>query len=539
MKVKSSRGIAMRLICCTALVVFGTVFAFSQTPQSGALLSIDGTGTSSGVHLKIYDSQIHTGTVRTPAGNGSCSALLGSDDIPTDAYVLQGGAPTGCDPGDDFETNFGAGVTGTKTLGNFTITTNYPLVGHDQPEVCEYTGNSGGVCIGEANSSVDTGFLTVKNNGTDFTGTISLAGNSGADAGFCPPGNALLTDSFTGTLSAGASRTFALAADSSNCGGFNKAQHLILSNTSTSIAKFGNDDYQITPSNALAGDTQDVLPVPLPASLFVPGTNFSTLKCIPYADFSAATNAVCVELQVTPGGNSDSYIYTVQNDFTIDGNSHPSGVGGPALIGVHGQNCPPDSEDPFVLNFFLSYFGSAPGTDPPIKGSGSGGGSCWVAAFDPTLDPVPVGKTVGFVGFQSPVVDTSLNVVKAGSSVPLKWQQFKGDGTAETGLSWCKTGPTTPSGSTCMDSSPNPIVSAPWVFLGSIPVTCPNDTLNTATDTPTASLDPGKSAFQQPSPGSYQFNWQTVPKSTGCVAIVLQYDTGIQVFQAIFRYSKT
>src|SRR5207249_8055531 len=103
MKVKSSRGIAMRLICCTALVVFGTVFAFSQTPKSGALLTIDGTGASSGVHLKIYDSQIHSGTVQAVPTGGGTPPCASADQIPTDAYVLQGGAPTGCDPGDDFE----------------------------------------------------------------------------------------------------------------------------------------------------------------------------------------------------------------------------------------------------------------------------------------------------------------------------------------------------------------------------------------------------------------------------------------------------
>src|SRR5439155_8711486 len=101
MKLKSSSGIAMKLICCTALVLLSTVVAFSQTPKNGALLSI--TSDDNSVNLKIYDSQIHTANVRT----NSC------DQIPTDAYVLQGGAPTGCDPGDAFETNSGAGVTGT------------------------------------------------------------------------------------------------------------------------------------------------------------------------------------------------------------------------------------------------------------------------------------------------------------------------------------------------------------------------------------------------------------------------------------------
>src|SRR5437773_7976383 len=170
MKVKNSRGIAMKLICCMALVVLTSVVALTQTPKSGALLSIDGTAGSTAVHLKIYDSQIHTATVRSPAGNGTCSAALGSDDIPTDAYVLQGGAPTGCDSGDAFETGNGAGVTGTATLGNFSIATQYLCAsascGGTNQQICETSGNSGGVCIDGTTegASVDTGFLTVKNN---------------------------------------------------------------------------------------------------------------------------------------------------------------------------------------------------------------------------------------------------------------------------------------------------------------------------------------------------------------------------------------
>src|SRR5439155_7058598 len=97
-----------RLICCAALILLSTAVAFSQTPKpnSGALLSIDGTGTSSGIHLKLYDSQIHSGSVGVvPVDGSGGSACLSSanDNIPTDAYVLQGGAPTGCDPNDPYE----------------------------------------------------------------------------------------------------------------------------------------------------------------------------------------------------------------------------------------------------------------------------------------------------------------------------------------------------------------------------------------------------------------------------------------------------
>ena len=117
MKAKSSRGIVTKLICCTALVVFGQAIAFCQAlpkPTSGALLSIDGTAGSTPVHIKLYDSQIHSSTntssmqvgtaqvvpVATVANGGNCTS---NDQVATDAYVLQGGAPTGCDPGDPFE----------------------------------------------------------------------------------------------------------------------------------------------------------------------------------------------------------------------------------------------------------------------------------------------------------------------------------------------------------------------------------------------------------------------------------------------------
>ena len=238
----------MKLICCTAMVVLASAVALSQTPTSGALLTITN---GSSVNLKIYDSQIHTGTVRTvpltPTNGSSCPS---TDLIPTDAYVLQGGAPTGCDSGDAFETGNGAGVTGTATLGNFTITTQYLCASvsgcgaSSDTTICETSGNSGFVCIGGANPSVDTGFLTVKNNGADFNGTITLTGTSTTTGGFCPASSPV-TDSFTGTLAGGASRTFALSQDSSNCGGFNAAQTLTLTANQPSTASFGKDDYTI------------------------------------------------------------------------------------------------------------------------------------------------------------------------------------------------------------------------------------------------------------------------------------------------------
>jgi hypothetical protein len=63
----------------------------------GLLLEILGTVTNGvnteNIDLKVHDGDIHSGIFRTSPCDG----------ISTDAYVLQGGSPTGCDNGDDFE----------------------------------------------------------------------------------------------------------------------------------------------------------------------------------------------------------------------------------------------------------------------------------------------------------------------------------------------------------------------------------------------------------------------------------------------------
>ena len=124
----------MKLICCVALVVFAGAVALSQTPKpkSGAMLEIQGTVGSTPIDLKLYDSQIHSGSViSVPLGNASTntSNCNGNDQIPTDAYVLQGGASTGCDPGDPFEVTDNNGAShqdfGQKDLSGFHIDTHY------------------------------------------------------------------------------------------------------------------------------------------------------------------------------------------------------------------------------------------------------------------------------------------------------------------------------------------------------------------------------------------------------------------------------
>src|SRR5438128_709567 len=133
MKLKSSRGIVMKLICCAAVVVLGGAVTFSQTPKSGALLTITSTPPDNSVNLKIYDSQIHSGTVQAVPTGGGTPPCASADQIPTDAYVLQGGAPTGCDPGDAFEVTDNNSISNThqdfgqKDLSGFHIETHYKM----------------------------------------------------------------------------------------------------------------------------------------------------------------------------------------------------------------------------------------------------------------------------------------------------------------------------------------------------------------------------------------------------------------------------
>jgi hypothetical protein len=458
----------MRLICCMALVVVASAVALSQTPKSGALLTIEGTAGSTAVHVKIYDSQIRSGLVQVVPVGGGCAL---ADQVPTDAYVLHGGSPTGCDPGDAFEvteannTNAGHQAFGHTDISGFHIETHYVCGGDctgisgTQPAACN---TSGTIC-----ASPDSGFITITNNtGSAFSGTISLTGTS--------TGCGAASDTTSG-LGAGASVTLALGTpgsptliDSSNCGGFNAPQDLTLNAGQTTKFLFGKDDYQITPLNA-SGQTLELLPVPVPAGplglnswgankfgsvtpLSSPvrfsATNFPNDACIPYADFSSAgtanlpnpvPNPVCVEIQLhCTVGDCSNLLYTAQLDYNIDGNSLPGGVGGPAYLGQHLVDCPTNG---FDFDLFLSFTGTAPTTTDPLKGGGSGTPSCYVAAFDPTVTPVAVGATVAtFVGLQSPVQKPpKFTNVNSGSALPLTWQQFTSSGSPVTDLHLCPT----------------------------------------------------------------------------------------------------
>lgn len=110
-------------------------------PESGALVEI--TSSDNSILEKVYDSQVHDGSATEPVGtvpastgnNGSnCNA---SDTIPSDAYLQQAQAPTGCDPGDQFESTLTfVGNTSTPNVGNFDFAPGMPQFHVSSQYVC-------------------------------------------------------------------------------------------------------------------------------------------------------------------------------------------------------------------------------------------------------------------------------------------------------------------------------------------------------------------------------------------------------------------
>ena len=486
------------LAVAVALSVFLPTIAFGQSLESGALLSIqssDGT-----LHLGVYDSQIHSGVIQT----SPC------DTAETDAYVVQGGSPTGCDPGDSYETSQ---VPGTfKFVGTgyeFDVKTFYQFGG------CNSSGNTGP--IEPICASPDSGFLTVTNNGSSsFTGTITLSGNSPlAGPPYCAT-NGQASDSFTGTLAPGQSRTFGLAPDSSNCGGYNAPQTQTITAGATAIFPIGTDDYELAAVDNLGGEQITVLPIPVlqstsnpgstPANTFNPGSLFSTFSCSPYGDFSEAGNPECTEFQLTCSGASDceTFLYTATTHYSFPPNF--PGLGGPGFLKASGQSCPSTNFDKNIFEFYSQ--------DTTHKGGG-GGLSCFVAAYTPGAPPVVTASS--FEGFEWPVSDTQLNPIIPGLPVPLSWDYDVPN------LTVCPNA----SGTGC---------TPPWVYASSIQIACPNGPPVPPNPSPISvsrllNFGKGEDGLTE-----YFFFWLTQRHSKGCTSAVLTFDNGLSVVPAQFKY---
>jgi len=302
----------------------------------------------------------------------------------------------------------------------------------------------------------------------------------------------------------------------------------------TAAFPFGSastDDYRLQPINSAPGDAALVTPVATAFSQ-VPGfaTNFPNLVCAPYLDYRS-DGPQCVELQLDCiGTDSCNFLYTAQLDYGIDGNTDaaPNLVGAPAFLVQHDVPCLTAG---FTDNIFLSYTGSTPGTDPPLRGGGTGGHSCYVSAFDPTAPGIPAGTTVStFPGFEFPS-NTKVNPIIAGLPVPLLWAFNDNSGNPVTNLHFCKA---VNANGTCATTG----VVAPWVHLSLTALTSTAACQAVATPNLPSVFNSGLLNLKK---GQYSFIWDTSTKIKGLkgcqVRVVLQFNTGGASAPALFQYA--
>jgi hypothetical protein len=311
-----------------------------------------------------------------------------------------------------------------------------------------------------------------------------------------------------------------------------------LTGGTTSIYKFGpgnptlspnplppgsEDDFKITPQKTAAddptGDSLTVTPVPVDPSQFS-ATNFPTLACIPYFDYSSnsdGTNkaARCVELELDcTGKDSCNFQYTAQLDYGIYGPGVPSGnlIGGPHFLVQHDVPCPATGfSDDIVISYTGANAGPATSPDPPpIKVGGKPGHSCGVSAFDPSAPVIPAGVTVStFDGFEL-LSPTKPNPIFTGFPEFLIFDVRDSSGNPVTDLTLCAN-----------TSCPPPFVNLSSFAIANCPAGFPP-----AGPLPSflnSGLLPGDEA------GEYVFIWdtRTKVKVKGCqVGVAVQLGTG-------------
>jgi hypothetical protein len=288
-----------------------------------------------------------------------------------------------------------------------------------------------------------------------------------------------------------------------------------------------NDPYKITPSPySLGNETLTITAVPILKSNFIPPANFPNETCVPFADYSAANGAdTCVGFQadcsfngVPNGGDCATLLYQLLESYDLPPDL--PAIGGPDFLVVHGSGCP-TSNTAVAQSIFTDYFVAR--IDPTTKGVGGGTGSCFEVMYTPGAPFITSGSTSRFVGFASPVVNTELNAVKAGSTQPLKFQWFDNLGNPVTNLTWCAN--TTGTGCT-----------APWVNLEYFSINCATDAgTNIFTDV----SSPGNSGFRNQGGGNYQMNWQTQKSWKGtCATVQATFDNGVMLIPAVgFKFN--
>jgi len=323
---------------------------------------------------------------------------------------------------------------------------------------------------------------------------------------------------FTAPISIGGSTWFALEGTPASLG-------QTIQPGGTYVYPVGQDNYKLMPFNNLGGELVTISFVQVLQSNFVAPAGFTGETCVPYADFSGVQNT-CIEAQLTctqgtaSRNDCDTFLYQIMTNYDLPV-TLPT-IGGPDFLYFQNQSCPNGASG--AQSIFLSY--NVNRFDPVTRGGSNPTNGCFVATYTVGARQITSGGTSTFVGFQSPVSNTALNIVKAGSAVPLKWVQLDNLGNPVTNLSLC-----TALSPASVCTAPAGI-SAPWLFVQAYAVAgslCTADlTVGTLTIPTTAAGGSGLQNLSTIQPGLYQYNWKTpsgTPKGT-CAEITFTYSSG-------------
>jgi hypothetical protein len=460
------------------------------------------------------------------AGMGPATNLWAADQC---SSAIPVGTATGC----------GALITVSAVDGNgnataFTVTNLGNANPYDGTEDTLFgiVNNSGGTLNSIFLSSPDTTFGGIFNFDFDGPCAFNPADCFGSEGrtGYEGPNNTFTsisanktsgTVNFTTPILSGGSTWFALEGTPASLG-------QTIQPGGTYVYPVGKDNYKLMPFNNVGGELVTISFVQVPQLNFVaqaPGSTGAGETCVPYADFSSV-QPTCIEAQLTcvqgtaSSNDCDTFLYQIMTNYDLPSTLPP--IGGPDFLYFQNQSCPNGASG--AQSIFLSY--NVNRFDPVTRGGSNPTNGCFVATY--TLGAPPITSVSTFVGFQSPVSNTALNIVKAGSTVPLKWVQLDNLGNPVI----------IPNLSLCTVLSPASVctapagISAPWVFVQAYAVAgslCTADlTVGTDTLLTTATGGSGLQNLSTTQPGLYQYNWKTpsgTPKGT-CAEITFTYSSG-------------
>jgi hypothetical protein len=312
---------------------------------------------------------------------------------------------------------------------------------------------------------------------------------------------------------------------------FDTSQTMTLGGTGTTTTyTFNTDSYKITPlDNTANGQPLTVTAFSVPKSLFPTFSSPPALNetCVPYGDYSTSVDT-CVEFQTTY--LASPFLYSLATGYDLPADL--PAIGGPDFLVAHGQPCPltPNS---IVTSIFTDY---EPAIKDPTTRGGSKGPSCFVATYTPGAPVITTG--IGFKGWGAPVVNSDLNLVKAGATRPLQFQFFDNLGNPVLNLAYCNS-PSTSMPGVCLAPSMTATPTTPWINFSPVPIPCSaNAGVNTSSDLTVSAA--GNSGLQNNGGGSYQLNWKTEKGLTGCANVQVTYSIGgaanVEQFPAILGF---